>query len=221
MREAGVPARGIDSSLESIALCREKGLPAEAADLFDYLRGLGEGDLDGIFCAQVVETGCDSISICDRLECLRADSASREEPEAWHVEYLLRLSVHPESQGNLSSDYFLGVFIFLLVVRLGLAGVGAALTYHVITATSSQESVNPQSYLLNSYFSLNFTDRHGGEHEGWLLLGLRRAPVIILCHGYDSNRSDSCRWEPYCVTTTSMCTSSIFMDPGPRKAPRT
>jgi O-antigen chain-terminating methyltransferase len=55
MREAGVPARGIDSSLESIALCHEKGLPAEAADLFDYLRGLGEGELDGIFCAQVVE----------------------------------------------------------------------------------------------------------------------------------------------------------------------
>lgn len=55
MREAGVPARGIDSSLESIALCREKGLAAETADLFDYLRGLGEGELDGIFCAQVVE----------------------------------------------------------------------------------------------------------------------------------------------------------------------
>ena len=55
MREAGVPSRGIDSSLESIALCREKGLPAEAVDLFDYLHGLGEGELDGIFCAQVVE----------------------------------------------------------------------------------------------------------------------------------------------------------------------
>lgn len=55
MREAGVPARGIDSSPESIALCREKGLQAETADLFDYLRGLGEGELDGIFCAQVVE----------------------------------------------------------------------------------------------------------------------------------------------------------------------
>ena len=55
MREAGVPARGIDSSLESIALCREKNLQAEAADLFEYLRGLGEGELDGIFCAQVVE----------------------------------------------------------------------------------------------------------------------------------------------------------------------
>ncbi len=55
MREAGVPARGIDSSAESVALCRDKGLEAETADLFDYLRGLDEGELDGIFCAQVVE----------------------------------------------------------------------------------------------------------------------------------------------------------------------
>ncbi|MGB7761280.1 MAG: methyltransferase domain-containing protein [Bryobacteraceae bacterium] len=55
MREAGVPARGIDSSIESVAACREKGLDAETADLFDYLRGLDEGQLDGIFCAQVVE----------------------------------------------------------------------------------------------------------------------------------------------------------------------
>ena len=55
MREAGVPARGIDSSLESVAVCREKGLSAESADLFDYLRGLDDGELDGIFCAQVVE----------------------------------------------------------------------------------------------------------------------------------------------------------------------
>ena len=55
MRAAGIPARGIDSSPESIALCREKGLQAETADLFDHLRGLGEGDLGGIFCAQVVE----------------------------------------------------------------------------------------------------------------------------------------------------------------------
>jgi len=55
MRQAGVPAHGVDSSLESIALCREKGLSAEVADLFDYLRGLDDGVLDGIFCSQVVE----------------------------------------------------------------------------------------------------------------------------------------------------------------------
>ena len=84
----------------------------------------------------------------------------------------------------------LGVLVLLVVIFLALAGVGAGLTYYVTTANSSQEAVNPQSYLLNSYISLSFTDRSGGEHEGWLLLGLRGAPAIILCHGYDSNRSD-------------------------------
>ena len=33
MREAGVPARGIDLSAESVDLCRQKGLQAEVADL--------------------------------------------------------------------------------------------------------------------------------------------------------------------------------------------
>jgi cephalosporin-C deacetylase-like acetyl esterase len=82
------------------------------------------------------------------------------------------------------------VLTLLVVIFLALAGVGAGLTYYVTTATDLQEAVNPQSYLLNSYTSLSFTDRSGGEHEGWLLLGLRGAPAIILCHGYNSNRSD-------------------------------
>lgn len=36
---------------------------------------------------------------------------------------------------------------------------------------------------------MNFTDSKGGEHQGWLLVGLRGSPAVILCHGYDSNRS--------------------------------
>jgi 2-polyprenyl-3-methyl-5-hydroxy-6-metoxy-1,4-benzoquinol methylase len=55
MRASGVPARGIDLSTESVALCRSKGLDAEVADLFVYLENLTEGSLDGIFCSQVVE----------------------------------------------------------------------------------------------------------------------------------------------------------------------
>ncbi len=55
MREIGVAARGIDSSPESVALCRHKGLDAEVADLFDYLAALPEASLGGIFCSQVVE----------------------------------------------------------------------------------------------------------------------------------------------------------------------
>lgn len=55
MRAAGVAARGVDLSAESVALCRQKGLAAETADLFAYLEALPEAALDGIFCSQVVE----------------------------------------------------------------------------------------------------------------------------------------------------------------------
>ena len=55
MKDAGVPARGIDLSEESVALCRHKGLTAEVADLYQYLSEMPEGSLDGIFCSQVVE----------------------------------------------------------------------------------------------------------------------------------------------------------------------
>ncbi|MGH9626898.1 MAG: class I SAM-dependent methyltransferase [Bryobacteraceae bacterium] len=55
MQEAGVPARGIDLDEESVALCRARSCKAETADLFRYLADLPDADLDGIFCAQVVE----------------------------------------------------------------------------------------------------------------------------------------------------------------------
>ena len=92
--------------------------------------------------------------------------------------------------GALVVRIVLGIVVLLFVIFVALAGVGAGLTYYVTTANTSQESVTPQSYLMNSFMPLSFVDRTGGEHEGWLLLGLRGAPAIILCHGYDSNRSD-------------------------------
>jgi O-antigen chain-terminating methyltransferase len=55
MRAAGVPAKGVELSAESVALCRSAGLDAEVADVFPYLAELPEGALDGIFCSQVVE----------------------------------------------------------------------------------------------------------------------------------------------------------------------
>ncbi len=55
MREAGVPARGIEASEESVAYCRSQGFDASQADLFTYLSEQPETSLDGIFCSQVVE----------------------------------------------------------------------------------------------------------------------------------------------------------------------
>jgi esterase/lipase len=80
------------------------------------------------------------------------------------------------------------VLVCALLVVLGVAG--AALTYRVMTTHNETETVTPAAYLLSSYAPLNFTDSVGGEHEGWLLLGLKGAPVVILSPGYNSNRSD-------------------------------
>ena len=55
MKSAGVPAKGIDLSRESVDTCLHKALDAEVADLFVYLENLPEASLDGIFCSQVVE----------------------------------------------------------------------------------------------------------------------------------------------------------------------
>jgi len=55
MRDAGIEARGIDLSEESVARCRQKGLNVEQADLFAYLREAPDRSLGGIFCAQVIE----------------------------------------------------------------------------------------------------------------------------------------------------------------------
>jgi O-antigen chain-terminating methyltransferase len=52
---AGIPARGIDLSEESVGMCRAAGFEAAHADLFPYLAELPYGEIDGIFCGQVVE----------------------------------------------------------------------------------------------------------------------------------------------------------------------
>jgi O-antigen chain-terminating methyltransferase len=54
-REAGLLARGIDLSQDSVDVCRAKGLEAECADLFTYLAALPDSSVAGLYCAQVVE----------------------------------------------------------------------------------------------------------------------------------------------------------------------
>jgi O-antigen chain-terminating methyltransferase len=55
LQDAGITARGIDSNDDSIALCAAKGLDAEKADLFTYLKELPDASLGGVICCQVVE----------------------------------------------------------------------------------------------------------------------------------------------------------------------
>ena len=55
MRESGVSARGIDLNEESVSRCRNNGLHAEQADIFEYLAALPDQSVGGMFCAQVIE----------------------------------------------------------------------------------------------------------------------------------------------------------------------
>ena len=54
-REAGLIARGIDLSQESVDVCLAKGLDAECADLFAYLSACPDHSVAGLYCSQVVE----------------------------------------------------------------------------------------------------------------------------------------------------------------------
>ena len=55
MREAGVPAHGIDLDSASVDMCRAKGLSAEVVDLFQLLGQTSGTPYDGIFASQLVE----------------------------------------------------------------------------------------------------------------------------------------------------------------------
>ena len=55
LRERGVEARGVDSNEDMVDFCRDRGLPVVRADMFDFVAGLPEGSIDGLFLSQVVE----------------------------------------------------------------------------------------------------------------------------------------------------------------------
>ncbi len=55
LRDAGVEARGVDADPDMVAYARGEGLDVEQADLVEYLGGLDDRSLGGIFMGQVVE----------------------------------------------------------------------------------------------------------------------------------------------------------------------
>ena len=84
----------------------------------------------------------------------------------------------------------MGILILGLVCVVVLGAAAGFFTFRITTEHNDIENVSPSSFLLNNFESLSFTDSSGGEHDGWLLRGLKGAPAIILCPGYNSNRSD-------------------------------
>jgi 2-polyprenyl-3-methyl-5-hydroxy-6-metoxy-1,4-benzoquinol methylase len=55
LKEASIPAMGIDINQEMVDHCRAKGLKVSRQDGLNYLQGLADESLGGIFLAQVIE----------------------------------------------------------------------------------------------------------------------------------------------------------------------
>lgn len=100
------------------------------------------------------------------------------------------ISATPKISSKLLRRIVFGVLTLAIAILLALAGVAGFITIRIVTQVNDTESVTPTTFIDSSFESLTFTNSSSGEHEGWLLRGLKGAPAIILCPGYDSNRAD-------------------------------
>jgi SAM-dependent methyltransferase len=55
LREAGIEAKGVDVEADMVAYARGEGLEVELTGAIEYLEGLADGSLGGIFAAQLLE----------------------------------------------------------------------------------------------------------------------------------------------------------------------
>lgn len=92
--------------------------------------------------------------------------------------------------GELAGRLLRGFLTLAAIVVIVVGGLSAFLTYSVVTARNDTETVTPLSSFQSNYVNLSFTDQGGREHDGWLLVGNKGSPAIVLCHGHNSNRSE-------------------------------
>jgi pimeloyl-ACP methyl ester carboxylesterase len=93
---------------------------------------------------------------------------------------------HPSTQA--SSIVVIFSFLLLLIVLLA-AGIAASVDYRMLHPVSSATEMTPEN-LLGHTTVVQYTVSGLGLREGWFFPGLRSAPVLILCHGYRSQRGD-------------------------------
>src|SRR6266699_95170 len=79
----------------------------------------------------------------------------------------------PRVSSRLLRRVVAGVVILGLSCLVVLVGAAGFLTFRIMTQHSDAENVSPGSFLLTNFENLSFIDRQSGEHEGWLLRGLK------------------------------------------------
>ena len=80
----------------------------------------------------------------------------------------------------------LTVLVFAL---LGAVTIAAFLVYHIVFPAHSRSDIDTKDFPGRPDI-VSFTVPDVGSREGWFFPGLRGAPTIILCHGYQSQRGE-------------------------------
>src|SRR5262245_10493969 len=94
---------------------------------------------------------------------------------------------YPESAVGKTLQRIVPVIVLMILVLFGLGGFA---TYRIVAPTRLPETIDPSSFLLRNFQTLPFKGSGGRELEGWFIPSVRGGPVVFLCHGYKSNRSE-------------------------------
>src|SRR5713226_1308041 len=76
-------------------------------------------------------------------------------------------------------------FVFFAI--LSTAAVSGFLVYRIVSPPRTKSDINTRDFPGHPN-AVSFTVPRAGSREGWFFPGLRGAPTIVLCHGYQSSR---------------------------------
>lgn len=94
---------------------------------------------------------------------------------------------YPESTFGKTFQRVIPIILLVMILVVGFSGFA---TYRIVAPARLPETIDPSSFLLRNFQSLPFKGSGQQTLEGWFIPSVRGAPVVFLCHGYRSNRSE-------------------------------
>jgi pimeloyl-ACP methyl ester carboxylesterase len=82
-----------------------------------------------------------------------------------------------------------GILAIVIFAGVSISTVSGFLLYQVLKPARNPATFD-LSVMMGHPTTFTFSPPAGAQREGWLFPGLRGAPAIIVCHGYQSQRAD-------------------------------
>ena len=87
----------------------------------------------------------------------------------------------------------IAVLTFVIFAVLATASIAGVLTYWIVKPQRTSSEINMDSFPGRPdevQFTVPGMKPKMGDRQGWFFPGLRGAPTIVLCHGYESSRGE-------------------------------